>query len=146
LSATNRCSRASLVNHTHSRRRRASRRCGNARWFDRSFAGMLWRVPGQVKLGFPARQSLQLRVLRLGFLQDGNVRRQPALKRECLRGTVFRRHRFPGFLRRASPEATHRRPARSSTRTYHLDGEALSGRLSVRISDRGSLSGVSHLG
>jgi len=70
----------------------------------------------------------------------------PFERRRLLRGTAFRRHRFPGFLRRALPEVTHRSPARSSTRTYHLGAEALSGRLSVRISVRGSLSGVSHLG
>jgi hypothetical protein len=39
---------------------------------------MLWRVPGQVKLGFPVTRqcvtnSLQLGVLRLGLLQDGDV-------------------------------------------------------------------------
>jgi hypothetical protein len=47
----------------------ASRRCGSAKWFGRAFAGMLWRADRYVN----ARASLQLRVLRRGFLQDGDV-------------------------------------------------------------------------
>src|SRR5437667_5443390 len=57
--------------------RPASRRCGSVRWSARSCAAMLGVKVEQVnaKLGHAAAGpcSLQLRVLLLGFLQDGNV-------------------------------------------------------------------------
>src|ERR1700674_3737560 len=54
-----------------SHHRPASRRCGSAKWFGQSFAGMLWRVAGHVN---EVRMRLfQLLVLRLGLFQDGDV-------------------------------------------------------------------------
>src|SRR5690242_3997054 len=52
-----------------SHRHRVFQRCSSARWFGRAFGRMLWRAVRYVN----APASLQLRVLRLGLLQDGNV-------------------------------------------------------------------------